>query len=199
MKGSIYLVRNTVNDKVYVGQTTQPVECRFKQHLKLLKTNECQAISRAIQKYGKDSFCYEVLEEEINLNLLDDREEYYIQKYDSLNKGYNLCPGGQKWRNKPLDLPKSEIVEKYKEGLSSRKIAETYKVSHSTVLKILNEFKITRTRHHNLPDRSSKITQDELHNLLIVQKLTQREISKILGVDETTIYRAIKRHNLKRI
>src|SRR5699024_11954771 len=61
MNGSIYLIKNEVNNKMYIGQTIQPVEKRFKQHLKLLKTNEKQAISKAIKSIGKDKFSYEIL------------------------------------------------------------------------------------------------------------------------------------------
>ena len=32
MKGSIYIIRNTINDKVYIGQTTQTIGIRFTNH-----------------------------------------------------------------------------------------------------------------------------------------------------------------------
>ena len=42
---------------------------------------------------GQDAFTYDVLEEcsEDNLN---EREQYYIQQYDSINTGYNKQMGG---------------------------------------------------------------------------------------------------------
>ena len=61
MNGSIYLIKNSINNKVYIGQTTQSVEKRFKQHLKLLKTNEKQVISKAIKGIGKENFSYATL------------------------------------------------------------------------------------------------------------------------------------------
>lgn len=42
MNGSVYLIKNSANGKVYVGQTIQPVERRFKQHLKLPKASQTQ-------------------------------------------------------------------------------------------------------------------------------------------------------------
>jgi len=47
-----------------------------------------------MKKYGLDNFQYEVLEE-CKEQLLDEREQYYIQLYDSYittnhNNGYNL-------------------------------------------------------------------------------------------------------------
>jgi len=200
--GSIYIIRNTINSKVYIGQTIQPVVKRFKQHLKLLKTNRSQIISRAIAKYGKDKFYFEVLEESISLDQLNQREEFYIQLYDSIAKGYNLCPGGQKWRRKPLELPESEIVnvvDLYLKGHSTRHLAHLYKVSRYQIQKVVSRYGITRPKQHNLPDRSSKITKDILLELYIAQQLSQKAIANLLGVHEDTIRRAVKRHNLQKI
>lgn len=58
----IYIIKNYINDKVYIGLTTRTVEIRFKEHLKLLKSNQSQLIHRAINKYGKNNFYVETLE-----------------------------------------------------------------------------------------------------------------------------------------
>ena len=117
MNGSIYLIKNSKNNKVYIGQTTQGAETRFKQHLKLQKSNEKQAISKAIKSIGKENFSYETLITGITTyEELNELEELYIQKYNSMvPNGYNLCPGGQKWRRTPKFTKEQEIevVEKY--------------------------------------------------------------------------------------
>ncbi|MTJ52945.1 helix-turn-helix domain-containing protein [Anabaena sp. UHCC 0253] len=197
--GSIYIIKNIINAKVYIGQTLQPVVERFKQHLKLLKTNRSQTISKAIAKYGKDKFYYEVLEESIPLDQLDQREEFYIQKYDSISNGYNLCPGCQKWRKKPLNLPEDEIANLYIRGYSSRHLGQMYKVSAPLIQKIVRKQGLSRAKQHNLPDRSSKVTKDILLELYVVQRLSQRTIARRLGVHEETVRRAVKRHNLQKI
>ena len=81
----IYIIKNYINDKVYIGLTTRTVEIRFKEHLKLLKSNQSQLIHRAINKYGKNNFYVETLEE-CSENLLDEREMFYIEKYNSIKK-----------------------------------------------------------------------------------------------------------------
>lgn len=98
MNGEIYILKNKINNKVYIGQTTQGSKVRFKQHLKLLKSNQTQLIHKAIKKYGKENFYYEVLYENIdNYEQLNKLEEECILKYNSLTpNGYNMCPGGQK-------------------------------------------------------------------------------------------------------
>lgn len=196
--GSIYVIKNSVNSKVYVGQTTQPVVKRFKQHLKLLKANQKQLISKAIAKYGGNCFYCEVLENEVPLDKLDEREQELIKKFDSLNNGYNLCPGGQKWRKQPLELPYAEIIAVYQTGLSTRSIATAYKVSPTLIQEIVKKHGLSRPKHHNLPDRGSKVCKETLSELYFVQKMTQKEIAVRLGVHERTIERSVKRHCLQR-
>ena len=54
MIGHVYIIRNTVNAKVYVGKTTRNPAKRFEEHCS--EYSQCLAIGRAIKKYGKDSF-----------------------------------------------------------------------------------------------------------------------------------------------
>ena len=52
-----------------------------------------------MNKYGSDKFYYEVLEDNVPYELLDEREVYYIEKFDSFHNGYNSTPGGDKKDN----------------------------------------------------------------------------------------------------
>lgn len=88
--GKIYLITNQVNGKQYVGQTRLTLESRFKSHCRKDKI-ESMAIRAAINKYGKENFTIELLEETTDL---DDRETYYIEKYDTYKNGYNNTIGG---------------------------------------------------------------------------------------------------------
>jgi hypothetical protein len=79
--------------KVYVGQTIQEFNIRIKSHHR--KDSGCTAISRAIQKY-KDQMKYEIIEDNVPQEQLDDREIYWIKELNSLApNGYNLNTGGQ--------------------------------------------------------------------------------------------------------
>ena len=82
----IYLITNTVNDKVYIGQTTNDITTRFKQHCNTKYTK----LGKAISNIGKSKFSISVLEDNIlDLDSLAEREQYYINKYNSINNGYN--------------------------------------------------------------------------------------------------------------
>lgn len=63
-KYSIYIIKNKINSKVYIGQTCQSPHERFMQHMKpsVCKQRGTYKIYNAINKYGKENFYYEVLE-----------------------------------------------------------------------------------------------------------------------------------------
>lgn len=97
MVGYIYHIKNTINGKMYIGQTIQ-YDVRKKTHLNDLKKNKhhSQKLQRAWNKYGEENFIFEVQEYEINnieeLYLLEQEE---IKKYDSYFNGYNMTIGGE--------------------------------------------------------------------------------------------------------
>lgn len=90
----IYIIRNFINDKVYIGQAIDP-EQRFKGHIwDKDRKQYSSAIDGAIKKYGAENFYYEILEGPIsNFN---EREIYWIKFFNSLTpNGYNILEGGQ--------------------------------------------------------------------------------------------------------
>lgn len=88
----IYKITNKINGKSYIGQSIQ-IESRWKQHINAALRGSCFHIHNAIRKYGKDNFIFDVIELTTE-DLLNEREIYYISKYDTFNNGYNLTKGG---------------------------------------------------------------------------------------------------------
>ena len=88
----IYVITNKLNNKIYVGQTINTVEERFKDHCRRNNT----AIDRAIHKYGKENFEVETICEADSIEELNELERYYIWLANSTDPdiGYNLCKGG---------------------------------------------------------------------------------------------------------
>ena len=87
----IYKITNKNTGKSYIGQSND-IERRFKEHQIAGKKSRIP-VDIAIQKYGKDLFTYEVVEECL-IDQLNEREEYWIKFYDTFNNGYNCNPGG---------------------------------------------------------------------------------------------------------
>ena len=91
---TFYLHRNKINNKVYIGQTTQSCKSRWKNGAGY-KT--CTYFYNAIQKYGWENFDHIILEQiDCTQNEANVIEQQYIQYYDSSNpqKGYNITKGG---------------------------------------------------------------------------------------------------------
>ena len=85
----IYKVTNKVNGKVYIGQSVD-IGRRWRQHM---TAEDDIYFHKAIQKYGVENFEWEVIEK-CKKSELDERESYWIEYYDSFNKGYNCTKGG---------------------------------------------------------------------------------------------------------
>ena len=162
MNGFIYKITNNLNNKVYIGQTIQkPIE-RFYQHCakKCDKYILNMVIHKAIFKYGKDNFTFEVIEE-VPKQQLNEREEYWIKYYNSYTDGYNSTKGGQKG-NKPFkNIDNKVIIEQYQQGKSLRTIGKMFNIDKATVKSILirNNIKLRTTRTY-------KLSQEDRANII---------------------------------
>ena len=86
----IYKITNIQNNKVYIGQSIRPIEQRFKRHISDALNNILDThFARAIRKYGKENFIIEKIDTAVNQDELNQKEQYWIQFYDSINQGYN--------------------------------------------------------------------------------------------------------------
>ena len=97
MESGIYVIRNTENGKLYVGQSRH-MDIRWRDHLFALRsgTHVNAHLQYAYNKYGENAFQHEVLEE-CSENILDDREKFWIQHFGGKDGGllYNLTDGGE--------------------------------------------------------------------------------------------------------
>ena len=86
----IYKITNIQNQKVYIGQTIRPIEQRYHRHINDAMNNILDThFARAIRKYGKDNFIIEEIDSAKTQNELNEKEQYWIQYYNSINNGYN--------------------------------------------------------------------------------------------------------------
>ena len=83
--------KNKINGKVYIGQTKQSLKNRWSNGYGY---RECPKFWRAIQKYGWDNFEHIILEQGLTLDEANNKEQYYIKKYDAIANGYNISIGG---------------------------------------------------------------------------------------------------------
>lgn len=93
----IYKITNNVNGKIYIGKS-QDIYNRWWQHEYEFEReiHYNPHFQRAWTKYGKDNFIFEIIEE-CTLDNIDEKEIYWIDKYNATNPdyGYNLRAGGE--------------------------------------------------------------------------------------------------------
>lgn len=202
IKKDIYIIKNDINNKVYIGQSLN-AEKRFKSHCKPNQDNSL--IDTAIQKYGKQHFWFEIIESQIeNYN---EREKYWIYYYDSITpNGYNILSGG----NEPPvyygeDHPNSHIsnadVELLKKDLANTTIslsqlAKKYNISKKSVANInqgITHSKVGETYPvRENPNINGKLTEEQVDEIIYLLKYTYRfngEIAHQYGVDVHAILR----------
>ena len=88
---AVYMLTNTVTNKVYVGQSVAP-EYRIRRHF--WKNNGCLKLRRAIEKHGKEAFSSRILYWCGDKADANEVEQLLIELSDSRLNGYNITPGG---------------------------------------------------------------------------------------------------------
>ena len=93
----IYKHVNLINNKVYIGQTSQSPERRWRQGGTGYK--DSPRFWQAIQHYGWENFSHEILQTNLTQQEANIREKYWISFYNSMDQkyGYNLTPGGDNY------------------------------------------------------------------------------------------------------
>ena len=93
----IYKITNKLNNKVYIGLTTQSLEKRWISHKAEGKRGNKKPLYAEIRKYGIENFIIEEIDHATSLEELGELERKYIKQFDSTNRnnGYNLTYGGE--------------------------------------------------------------------------------------------------------
>jgi len=88
---NVYIIRNTINSKVYVGQTWNTIEQRFSRHK---RSKDSIKLHHAMNKYGSNNFYIELLVSCNDQRLADSLEKFWIISFNSIDNGYNIREGG---------------------------------------------------------------------------------------------------------
>lgn len=199
---SIYKITNKLNNKIYIGQSNNPME-RWRQH-KLRCTQEefrgKSAIYDALREVGIDNFTFEIIGWFEDYN---DKEKYYIQFYNSLvPNGYNIMEGGQEPPHKYGEehhnsVYSQELVDKIIDDLLNRKntqkeIEIKYNVNQALVTSINRgithrrqglEYPLIKTSNYHCNEKDF----NDIIYLLKNSICTSSEIGQYFGFSTSTI------------
>ncbi len=132
----VYIHRLKIDGRVYVGQTCNSLKERSGSNG--YRYQHCTKFWYAIQKYGWDNFEHIVVKEDLSLEEANALEAELIEKYDSINNGFNIVPGGrnhlwsdedkQKMRERNLGA-KNPNYGKPRSEETKRKIGEANRIA----------------------------------------------------------------------
>lgn len=113
--GSLYIVYNDINDKVYVGITVRKVHRRFHEHIYAAEAEKDNfQFHKAIRKYGSQNFHVDCLLSGIPIERLPLFEKACISRFNSYKCGYNSTPGGDGTGKEVADEFRQKISELHK-------------------------------------------------------------------------------------
>lgn len=92
---SIYLIRNTIDGKCYVGRSVDPKRRKLNHFADLRsKTHHNQYLQNAFNVHGESAFVFEVIETGISDEEVNAREIFWVSEYERQGNSYNLTGGG---------------------------------------------------------------------------------------------------------
>ena len=198
--GYIYKIYNDINNKVYIGQTIRTIEVRWKQHLMDCdNANKQRHLYNAMKKYGKEHFFIEVIEE-IDNNILNEREKYWIDYYDSYNNGYNSTLGGAGIPIYNIDI--NILYDLWDKGFSIGEISRELEVPRKVITTHIMSYKNYSIEESNRRGRlqaskskSKKVYQwDYLGETIINIFQSGVEAEEKTGISRKDISKAINSH-----
>ena len=131
----IYKITNQVNNKVYIGLTTESLQKRWCGH-KVDSKKKNSHLYISMRKYGIENFTIEIIDETDSFEKLGELERYYIKQYNSQdpNYGYNITAGGESNQldgNPKAKLTLSDVINiriAYRDcKLTCKQVYENYK------------------------------------------------------------------------
>lgn len=168
----VYILKNVVNDKKYVGCTKKPYD-RMKHHLSMLRSGN--HINKKLQNdfdlYGENAFSFEIVDSSGSIEMFHAESSWmdFFNSYDE-NKGYNdkdkkVQRAIEKGTKSLIDGKKLRYMIKEK-GYSYKDLAPYLNVTHSQMLSIMSSNSFYLTDLYKIA-RMIEISEEEVEKLII--------------------------------
>lgn len=191
--GRIYIIRNKVNNKIYIGQTTVSIKLRFQNHLSAARRGKDYILGKAIRKYGEENFSIKLIEECL-IEELNNKEKYWISFFNSTNNkiGYNMSIGGNAtYVKKTIDS--SKVIELFNSGIPAFKIA---KLLHVGVPRITNLLKSLNIKYGIDLQKTDTTIVNQICSLYLKGYGTM-DICRKFNIGKGTVRNILLKHNIK--
>jgi len=187
---SIYKITNSVNNKVYIGQSNCPSKRWYQHKQEAKKEQPSMVVNQAMKKYGIENFIFEVIcsilpvtDETEYCKIADEFEEHFITEYQShisFGKGYNVSNGGstspksEEWKQAMRD---HWADPEYREKVIS-KFRDTWnKKTPEELAEIAKKLSKALSGRHLSPDSEFKPGHVPSHET--IQKLSESHLGQV--------------------
>jgi group I intron endonuclease len=123
---AVYKITNSVNGKLYIGQSKSP-HTRWGRHKKDALTQNW-LLSRAIRKHGVSAFSMEILHWCETKEDANELEQFLIAECYTQVTGYNILPGGDGI------LPGTKFSDSHKQNISKGRMNMQFSEAHKANL-----------------------------------------------------------------
>jgi hypothetical protein len=213
----VYIAKNKVNNKVYIGITKRKLEKRIYEHLYFSKLEKYKNIRfyNSINKYGGDKLEWDILYECDTIEELLEKEKYYINLYNSINPefGYNMLESSSFKNYKHTQLFKDKLssikTDSKRKKSSSKYIGVVFlKKTNQWSSRITINKKLTYISNsdseikaaiqydlyiinNNIKKRKRNFNDKELNELIVENNITYKEKNS----NKTSSYRGVHFNN----
>jgi group I intron endonuclease len=223
-KSGIYKIINLLNNKLYIGSSTNKIQRRFSSHIQLLLNNKHHAVylQNSFNKNNQnfENYKFEIIELVEPINCIE-REQYYIDLYKSYipKFGYNISPTAGnclgvkhtlenkiKLFEKLRTLNDDEIINiitLYNNKVSYKEISEKLGIKRSMIISIIkNKYKYVKEKYNleiNDDLRHKNLSLEnikQIYQLYEIEKKSISDIEKITNITRSIITHLIKNENL---
>ena len=199
----IYRIFNKEDQTSYIGQTKQPLKQRLRDHIrKAIYRGKNNKLSQAIRECGVEMFDIEELffigpfdypdSKELQ-RVIDEKEIYFINKYNSVEEGYNTRKGGQGFTERkslsPEERAKKEAEHYTKKRERQKKYYEENKEEILARRKKPNIYSKKRARQiqRALDNPEQAEIKSQKHKEYMKKRNVEKRLIKQQGKDNVTI------------
>jgi hypothetical protein len=176
MNSGIYIIKNLINEKFYIGSTINLKQRKYDHFKTLINNKHCNRyLQRSYNKYGKENFRFVVLEYVIDPEILLKREQWWLDIFYDKKHCYNINPtAGSRLGVKH--------TEKAKKKMSKAKKGKILGFKYSEEIKLKNA----------ISSGAKPFLVHTKEGFFIGKFINQSECARKLGIDSSYINKCLK-------
>jgi group I intron endonuclease len=201
-EGIIYKATNVATGEVYIGATTINLKDRINDHYNKAVKDYGYKFQNAIREYGIENFTWEQIDTAQNSNELALKESSYIEKFDTVNNGYNSDNGGGiKKTVYQYNIETGKLINSYDDLSSAANAVNAVKTSISSACLHYNKtckgfawsYSSTLEPSSSLDLRKKTVNQISLKGEFIACYESASQASRKTGISKTCITRCCRK------